>query len=61
MKVTIDEAAKILKCSKANVYQQIKAHRIKTELEDRVAEYTATRKIKKLVFELDDLKNRKGE
>ena len=58
MKVTIDEAARILKCSKANVYQLIKKHQIKTKTEDREAEYTATRKMQKLVFELEDLTER---
>jgi hypothetical protein len=59
VKVTVEEAARMLGCSKANVYQQIKAHKIKTQTEMRDAKYLATRKIKMLVFELSDLTNKR--
>lgn len=58
MKVTVDEAAKILKCSKANIYQQIKKHNIKTEMVMKEIRYIGARKTRKLVFELDDLTNK---
>lgn len=58
MKVTVEEAARILKCSKANVYQQIKKHKIKTTKEMKDAKYMATRKVNTLVFELNDLINK---
>lgn len=58
MKVTVEEAARMLKCSKANVYQLIKKHGIKTETEMRDAKYMARRKMQTLVFELSDLLNR---
>jgi len=60
MKVTIDEAAAKLRCSRANVYQQLKKFEIATETELRDVEYTATRKLKKLVFELGDLQAKRG-
>lgn len=60
MKVTIDEAAKILECSRANVYQQLKKFGITTETETRDVEYTTSRKLKKQVFELDDLQAKRG-
>lgn len=55
MKVTVEEAAKRMKCSTTNVYQQLKFHGIQTETEIKEVEYLTTRRVKRKVFELEDL------
>lgn len=58
MKVTVKEAAKILKRTEANVYQLLKKHNIETKLVDAEVEYHYKRRVKRFMFELEDLTER---
>lgn len=54
--VTIAEAAEIMKCTKANIYQQIKNHGIETEKRSvqMLFAYTTLKEVKHV--DLDELK-----
>ncbi len=54
--VTIAEAAKELGCSKANVYQQIKRHKIPTEKRARNLRAYSVRVVHTKHVDLDELK-----
>lgn len=54
--VTIEDAAKALKCTKANIYQVIKAKGIKTQKKPRVIEVTSKRTVQAIMVDLDVLK-----
>ena len=56
MMVTVDEAAKILKCSKANIYQRLKADNVKTERATKEVSFMSKRRTSTMIFDLDDLK-----
>ncbi len=58
MMVTVDEAAKILKCSKANIYQRLKASNVKTERVNKVVSFISKRRMSTMMFELDDLRKK---
>ena len=56
MMVTVDEAAKILKCSKANIYQRLKAGNVKIERATKEVSFMSKRRTSTMIFDLDDLK-----
>ncbi len=58
MMVTVEEAAKILKCSKANIYQRLKAGKVKTERVNKEVSFISKRWTSTMMFELDDLAKR---
>lgn len=53
--VTVEEAAKILKCSKANIYQRLKAGKVKTKRATKEMSFMSTRRTSTMIFDLDDL------